>query len=159
MNYPETFLPVPGHPEYEVSDFGNVRSSCGIKQPYPIPTPRKYLGVGLFTGGKYSLVTVHSLVARAFLGPKPEGMEVCHCNGNSFDNRASNLRYDTHTGNMADANIKSFISKNKLQEFDIPIIRARILAGETYEDIALDYRVHRITIRNIDIKHTWKHIP
>lgn len=44
--------------------------------------------------------TVHSLVAEAFLGPRPEGYDIDHINSTKTDNRAENLRYVTHTQNM-----------------------------------------------------------
>ena len=43
----------------------------------------------------------HALVALAFLGPRPEGLQVSHDNGDSTDNRACNLRYVTQTENEA----------------------------------------------------------
>lgn len=46
--------------------------------------------------------SVHSLVMEAFVGPRPEGMEVCHNNGDAADNRLENLRYDTHSENELD---------------------------------------------------------
>lgn len=44
--------------------------------------------------------TVHSLVAEAFLGPRPYGYDIDHVNGTKTDNRAENLRYVTHQDNM-----------------------------------------------------------
>lgn len=38
----------------------------------------------------------------AFIGPPPEGMEVCHNNGNPRDNRVVNLRYDSTRQNILD---------------------------------------------------------
>lgn len=68
--------------------------------------------MSIYTGDHYSKVrlkvgvpttkNVHQLVAEAFLGPRPEGMEVCHNNGQAHDNRAVNLRYDTHSNNQRD---------------------------------------------------------
>ena len=54
-------------------------------------------------------IAVHTLVARAFLGPKPEGAEVDHIRSNELalpkperrlDNSPSNLRYVTNTVNQ-----------------------------------------------------------
>lgn len=48
------------------------------------------------------LIPVHQLVALAFIGPRPDGMDVCHNNGDGQDNRPGNLRYDTRTSNNRD---------------------------------------------------------
>ena len=46
---------------------------------------------------------VHRLIALAFHGTRPPGMDVCHNNGDRVDNRAENLRYDTRSANILDA--------------------------------------------------------
>ena len=45
---------------------------------------------------------VHVLVARAFIGPRPDRLVVCHRNSINSDNRVSNLRYGTVTSNALD---------------------------------------------------------
>lgn len=61
-----------------------------------------YLKVSLIKGGKYFHKTSHSLVAAAFHGPRPTGMDIAHYNGMKHDNRAENLRYATKSENMRD---------------------------------------------------------
>jgi HNH endonuclease/NUMOD4 motif-containing protein len=46
---------------------------------------------------------IHLLVSRAFLGPKPEGCEVNHKDGDKLNPRTLNLEYVTHQGNMEHA--------------------------------------------------------
>lgn len=46
--------------------------------------------------------TVHSLVAEAFIGPRPDGLDICHGNNNASDPNVDNLRYDTRKANEAD---------------------------------------------------------
>jgi hypothetical protein len=46
---------------------------------------------------------VHTLVAEAFLGIRPEGMMVCHRDDVKRNNRASNLYYGTQKQNAQDA--------------------------------------------------------
>lgn len=43
--------------------------------------------------GKSFTVKVHKLVALAFLGPRPNGHEIDHRNGDRLDNRPENLRW------------------------------------------------------------------
>jgi hypothetical protein len=45
-------------------------------------------------------IRVHDLIARAFLGSKPDNYDVDHINGNRADNRPSNLRYVTRSENL-----------------------------------------------------------
>ena len=105
----ERWIPIPGHLGYEVSDQGRVRSVDRIvphpngdltlqgKVLKPVAGKRGYLAV---TVGRP--VTVHSLVTLAFLGPRPEGQEVRHLNGQRHDNRLENLEYGTKDENMQD---------------------------------------------------------
>lgn len=44
--------------------------------------------------------TIHSLVAKAFLGERPEGYEIDHISGDKSDNTMRNLEYVTHKENM-----------------------------------------------------------
>lgn len=45
---------------------------------------------------------VHLLVLEAFVGPRPDGMEGCHKDGNPRNNAMDNLRWDTAIGNWED---------------------------------------------------------
>lgn len=107
----EVWLPVVGlEGVYQVSDLGRVKSltrtvDCkdGRRRTFQgqILNPTKgtyYLEVRL--AGKN--VTVHSLVAKAFLGPRPAGMVVRHGPGGQLDNRLCNLCYGTFAENQAD---------------------------------------------------------
>jgi hypothetical protein len=53
--------------------------------------------------GGQTTITVHRLVAAAFLGPRPDGMMICHWNGDPADNRVENLRYATRVDNALDS--------------------------------------------------------
>lgn len=117
----ENWESIPGFEgRYEVSDMGRVRrlartthNRCAefeLKEQIMRTMPGRcgYLVVNLKTGvgrgqpGYQVLRTVHSLVAAAFIGPRPDGMDICHYNGNKADNRLSNLRYDTKSANGFD---------------------------------------------------------
>lgn len=45
---------------------------------------------------------VHSLVALAFLGPRPPGYQVRHLDGNPLNNHVENLAYGTRSENQRD---------------------------------------------------------
>jgi hypothetical protein len=62
-----------------------------------------HLTVMLRRPGVGKRVSVHVLVAEAFLGPCPDALEVRHINGVGWDNRAENLVYGTRAQNMSDS--------------------------------------------------------
>lgn len=113
----EQWKSIPGYPGYEVSDQGRVRSykkklspkkGWGISdKPQRILKPsvggNGYLCLRLSNNGKTKYFAIARLVLETFVGSPPEGMEVCHNNGDPHDNRLKNLRYDTHEANMLDA--------------------------------------------------------
>lgn len=56
--------------------------------------------------------TVHSLVAEAFLGPRPKGYDIDHISGDKTDNRLCNIEYVTHMENIRRYNSKNNHRKN-----------------------------------------------
>ena len=104
----ESWLAVAGYEgAYEVSDLGRVRSLPGGHRHGKVLklscAGRGYLTVWLCVEGVSHRFYVHHLVAIAFIGPRPDGMYVCHGGPDFTDNRAVNLRYDTQHANMRDA--------------------------------------------------------
>jgi hypothetical protein len=61
------------------------------------------LAVNLEDGDRRALEYVHRLVLSAFVGSCPEGLEGCHFDGNPFNNRLVNLRWDTRLANTHDS--------------------------------------------------------
>jgi hypothetical protein len=58
--------------------------------------------VGLYRNAKGTHKKTSNLVLEAFVSPCPMGLECCHNDGNSSNNRLENLRWDTHKNNEAD---------------------------------------------------------
>jgi len=88
---------------YEVAEDGRVRSLPRPSTDGRILRPAfsgKYLGVALCKDGKQKTRLVHQLVAEAFLGPRPKGLDVCHKDGNKFNLHYTNLKYDTRSNNI-----------------------------------------------------------
>jgi hypothetical protein len=109
----ENWLPVVGWEGlYEVSDQGRVRRSARGPGTHPGRPLRPYhhkagyplvsLSRPLFPGNRLYRVSVHRLVAEAFLGPCPPGLQCRHLNGNSRDSAARNLAWGTAVENQAD---------------------------------------------------------
>jgi hypothetical protein len=111
----EIWKPIPGFDGYEVSNNGRVRSyfkHAGrhwdkLETPQRIlsakPARKGYRQVRIRgTDGKYYLRLIHQLVMLAFRGPRPDGLEVCHGDGNKLNNWLWNLRHGTHASNRQD---------------------------------------------------------
>lgn len=114
----ERWLPVPDYEDlYEVSDQGRVRSLDRlIPHRWPghqgrvrgrilraTPDRTGHLRVTLSRNAARHYTYVHTLVLLAFVGPRTDGMEACHGNGQPADNRLANLRWDTSQANKLDA--------------------------------------------------------
>lgn len=109
----ENWLPVVGYEGlYEVSDRGRVRSlarvcAAGRKRKGRILSQSSgrygHRRVVLYRDAVRTQWMAHVLVLTAFVGPRPEGMECCHGNGNPADNRVENLRWDTRSANQRDS--------------------------------------------------------
>lgn len=158
----ETWIVIEGHPEYEVSSWGNVRRGERVLLPnftggYPY--------VSLSTHGVATIHRVHKLVINAFIGPAPfvDAM-AAHNDGTPSNCRASNLRWASAVENQADrirheTKIQgSEVFGAKLDEAAIPLIRERIQNGERYPSIARDYGVSISTISLIKLQRTWTHV-
>jgi hypothetical protein len=100
----EEWRPIVGFPDYVVSNTGRVVSYRRGK-PYEMRgscNQRGYRMVMLSGDGVKTLRTVHRLVATAFLGPLPEGMETRHLDGDKANNAVSNLGFCTPSENILD---------------------------------------------------------
>jgi hypothetical protein len=82
-------------------------------------------------GGRLT-VFVHVAVAECFIGPRPDGLFVCHNDGIKTNNSAMNLRYDTQKNNIhqaiADGQMKMG-EEHPTIKYPIDVIRA-IRSGE-----------------------------
>lgn len=111
----EEWRQIVGFADYEISNYGRVRScrprkgsrariNGGIIKGWS----RKRNGavMCMFVSLRKESVThcfrIHRLVLEAFVGSCPDGMEGCHFDGDPTNNRISNLRWDTHIANVSD---------------------------------------------------------
>ena len=142
----ELWRPIPGYDGiYEASDQGRVRSWRNGRWgrnhwPKVLKTSGNGRGYEQLTlvrpDGKHQKTTVHACVAAAFLGPRPEGDEVCHQDGNGMDSRLANLRYDSPAKNQADKvshgthnrGVRHY--RTSLTEDDVQEIRRSYAAGQ-----------------------------
>lgn len=169
----EVWKPVPDYVgKYEVSDRGAVRSVTKFDalgrlykgRPLKLCRDRKgYHTVHLYKNRKRQPVWVACLVAQVFIGPRPVGLQVCHCDGDKVNNAVSNLRYDTIAGNFADKRVHGThrqgeaINFAKLTAADVRKIK-NMLPLSTHTSIAKVFGVSRPTVSLIAAGKTWQHI-
>lgn len=100
---------------YAVSNLGRVMRLTLGRNTWPGRMLRThvmtmgYTSVSPVINGKNVPCYVHSLVADAFIGTRPEGHEVNHKDGNKANNDWRNLEYVTHQGNMRHARANRMI--------------------------------------------------
>jgi hypothetical protein len=108
---------------------------------------------------------VHVLVLEAFVGPRPEGMEGCHGDGNPANNNVQNLRWDTPQNNWKDRKRHGRGCEGernpgggKLTESKIKQIRAMRESGCTLKFIAEHYGVSVPMVSKIVRNEAWSHV-
>lgn len=103
----EIIKPISGYMgRYLVSNMGYVISTIGkkprvLKHGLTGPKGKKYKNVILRKDGVSKNARIHSLVAEAFLGPRPNHLVTDHINNDKMDNRAENLQYITNRENSS----------------------------------------------------------
>lgn len=94
----EEWKPIKGHPEYEISTHGRVKTNRRRKRIMRTQTAKD--------GHQFILLRkqarwVHRLVAIHFMGEIPIGFVVAHCDGNPKNNFVGNLTFATLRENQA----------------------------------------------------------
>ena len=163
----ERWRPVPGR-AYEVSDKGRVRRA---DNGYVLKARKNksHTMVWISDGLDPRAISVHRLVAAAFIGPCPEGLEVNHINGDGADNRVENLEYITHAENCRHAyrlgltpppplGIGEDNGRAILGVREVKMIRSERSRGVIARVLALRFGVARSTIDAIGRRVIWRHI-
>jgi hypothetical protein len=153
---------------YGVSDDGRIwsRKCYGIgnrlseewHEIKPRTDHKGYHQITLRINGKQISRLVSRLVYVGIKGAIPDGMEVCHDDGDKLNNAIANLRLDTHQGNAMDMFRHGTMRVAKLNETQVLDIRARLAQGETSTVLMHEYGVTRDTIIKIKNRRTWGHI-
>lgn len=163
---------LPGYEgRYRVSIWGDVLSAPTQRRTWPKILKAKISkrggGYRIFTlsgGEKLWYAFASHLVLLTFRGPCPEGLEACHADGDSQNDRLDNLRWDTHRNNLADREILGTVPRgvthgnSLLNDATVLEIRTRLYWGELGIDLALEYGLDPTTVSNIKVRKTWRHL-
>lgn len=135
--------PVPAWSRYQVSDDGLVANARGR-----LLTLQSRGGYLRFTPARGRAVSVHVAVLEAFVGPRPEGTEGRHLDGNKANNHLSNLAWGSRLENAAD----------KRRHGTLPVGEragtAKLTAGQVFEIRSL---VGRESLRSLGKKFGVSH--
>lgn len=169
----EQWRPVPDWP-YEASSLGRVRNSVARRGHYRgkivRPGQGKYLvAVLVALDGQRTMHYVHHLVAAAFLGPRPDGYQVNHINGDKHDNRDANLEYVTVSEQRLHAFRTGLQRPGGLRGSDHPaavlteadvleVRRLHALGRFTQAAIAAQFGITASTVSAIATGRLWKHV-
>lgn len=173
----EEWKEIPNFSRYEASTKGRLRStnyknSGKTKLLKPADGGDGYLKTMLQNDqGGYNSWGVHKWVALAFLGEKPDGLEINHIDGIKTNNAPDNLEYCTRSENLLHAYENGLLdtkrgSKNgmaKLTEKDVIEIREHAKnGGKRYgrQKLADRYGVSSAHIKDIvnGRRGIWSHV-
>lgn len=153
---------------YQVSTLGRVKSlpriDCNgrpIRERLRRISFSNYAKVALCKDGKSETRRVHRIVLEAFVGPRPEGMECRHLNGDKFDNRLENLTWGTPEQNTEDTVkhgarvVGEAVYNAKVKETDVRAIRA---SKAPLKALVADYGLSMAQVSRIRNGHRWRHV-
>ena len=164
----EVWKVIPNYPNYEVSNYGRVRSWTNWKKGELMSAQQQgrgaYYQVRLSHKKHSTSINIHTLVMSAFVGERQKGMEVRHLDGNPANNHLDNLAYGTAKENGQDrikhkttaSGIKNWNSK--LIPADIYLVRLLDSFGWGKIAIAKVVGVSRGNIYKILNGTAWKHV-
>jgi len=167
----EEWRPVVGYDGlYSVSSLGSVRRDVD-QEGRPAPRllrgqpVRGYLLVALSKAGFSKRYVIHRLVAVAFLGPIPDGMQVNHKNQRRGDNRLDNLEYTTasenikHTYRMGRTPLRGDMNgRATITDAQALTIRSMFAEGVWQAEIGRRLSVSKWTVFNVIHRKTWAHL-
>ena len=175
----EEWKPIVGYEgRYEVSNFGRVsclprvqERSDGRTFKHPggvlkssVARQSGHTRVNLRKDGESLTAWIHQLVAVAFIGPRPDGHEVCHDDGVPSNNRAENLAWGTRKENIEDRRrhgtliVGEAVTGSVLKVGQVQEIKARLCAGKKSCDLAVEFGVSESAISNIKTGKRWTHV-
>lgn len=134
---------------YSVNELGQVFSRRTNKILRPGIASNGYPTVAL---GRGNTRTLHSLVAEAFIGPRPENMDVRHKDGNRLNPRADNLEHGTRTENILDSiRHQQWMSEKRCAQ--IEALKKLTPENKTFIAENLGALSYRATGRRLGVQH------
>jgi hypothetical protein len=171
----EEWRVIKNFPDYQVSSLGRIRRwrSSDLPKSHNAKVGRimstrvsrnGYELVTLSPGPK--TMTVHSVVASAFIGDRPSGMDCNHKDGKKLNNSDVNLEWISKSDNCLHASrlgLKNVPKGEKSKRSTITesqVIQILNLCdqGVRNRDIAMQFQINPHLVSDIRIGKSWKHI-
>ena len=108
-----------------------------------------YLYKQLKHEGRHRNFYIHRLVLMVFIGERPDGMVICHKDGDTTNNNLNNLRYDTPLENNIDQ-FRHGIEKGKLSNDDVLKVRKMYKDGYKTKEISEFFNVGKWVVQRIN---------
>lgn len=145
----EIWKPAVGYEgRYEVSNMGRFWSVRAKVFPKAQVTEKGYLRVGIISDdGHQCSKSIHSMVLTAFVGPRPNGLQTAHLDGNPSNNRLSNLAWVTPKENCSHKKLHGTHRTGaahwgiKLTDADVDELRRLRREGWTWKELGFCFNV------------------
>jgi len=156
----EGYKIIPGFDNYGCTKDGKILSLSmrahnyhikRIKQLSAAKSPDGYMKVALCKNGKGHTFLVHTLVAMSWIGPKENGMQINHKDGNKTNNSIDNLEYVTHAENIRhswEIGLRDDFSKKLREKVSGEKHYSSKISDEQFLQLLND---HKMGMRNKDI--------
>jgi hypothetical protein len=162
--------------EYDCSAIGLFVSNHGnVKQvTVTIPTAQEYyykkngakkhksISCRNIGSSESVYILVHRAVYQEFVGEVPNGLEVCHNDGDPFNNDVRNLRADTSENNSRDRELHGTMiygnrhGNSKISEDQTIEIRLRRFNGERLKCLAAEFKISQSTVSAICTRNNYR---
>jgi len=166
----EIWKTIPYATEYAVSSFGRIKRIVGrercqagkIIKSSLAGSRRNYVYVGfVHNDGIRRTKGVHVVMLEVFIGPKPEGHEGAHIDGNSLNNVIGNLAWKTPKQNSADRTIHNTQTRGeryglaKLTADKVRLIRS---ASGSQAAIGRRFGISQSMVWKVRSRKCWDHV-
>lgn len=153
----------PEFPSLVISDTGEVWGPSG-KRLTAFPDKDGYPRFNTYQGGRWTQHSVHTAVCTAYHGPRPDGQQVRHKDGNPANNRAENLCWGTQLENEEDKRKHGRTARGeshgmaRLTGDDVLEIRAYPKFHGYREALSQRYGISPTQVSHIRSGKSWRHI-
>jgi hypothetical protein len=167
----EIWKAIPGHPGYEASTLGRIRSvdrmiktngrGTYFKKGQVLIHKKTNDGYLKASIERNKWTFVHRIVLTVFVGPRPPGHQACHNDGDQSNNAISNLRWDIPKNNVADRinhGTYQFGERNPRARLSADDVSRIINDKRKQKDIAKDFGISRPHVSVIKSGKIWGHL-